>query len=175
MYDSVSEFFADTDWIAYKDPTRVSPVWKQIMVEIRTIEELAGELFIDVQVGNRNYGAPTSNDFKRGHRKSASFTPQSASNHSLQSRIASPGGHIRVSSASVATSRHVKAPTGLGAIPSEMIVSTNIQYDAMMGNINRLFEERIEFYGLIDLNKSAVLSSICKILLKVRLGDHLSF
>ncbi len=52
-------------------------------------------------------------------------------------------------------------------MPIETGTTSTSQFDAVLSNIDRLFDERVEFYGLVDLNKSAVLSSICKVLIKV--------
>ena len=80
------------------------------------------------------------------------------------------GFHTRVSSAADPTVRpaHPQGPSGLKrhSLP-ETAPLGGVQFDAVLGNINRLFEERIEYFGLVDLNKGSIMTSICKVIIKV--------
>ncbi|KAJ3055972.1 Vacuolar protein sorting-associated protein 51 [Rhizophlyctis rosea] len=141
----VQEHMQTTEWTAIPAVTSVSPTWIRIVEELGMREVQVGQLYPDDASERKDRASLDSN------RRSSRAPTHSRSGS--QQLYKNP--HSASSTNSFSSGYKMNLGGGGGG-----------RYDAMLSNIDKLFAERIEYYGKVELTKGSVLNGIAKIVLK---------
>ncbi|TPX57633.1 hypothetical protein PhCBS80983_g03697 [Powellomyces hirtus] len=137
-----------TDWEQVEEPTTISEAWTKVLDCLATVDSDVGQLYQDDGPYRGDRAPAWKPDFTgRGKNSSGHSRNGSASHPSYMHR--SNSGNFR----GVPGAGGAKAGTGG-------------KFDPMWSNIDKLFAERVEYYGPVEPNRTAVMTSVSKVILK---------
>ncbi|TPX33917.1 hypothetical protein SmJEL517_g03383 [Synchytrium microbalum] len=154
---AVRRHFAVHIWLDASEPSRPSSIWDRILSDLQSSNRDVLQLYDDEGVLERKEGGQFSNSGRRtsarpGHSRNASMATGN-SNYPYMHPAASN------SSFNKSSGMHRSQST----LPSPTHQNT---FDQLMSGIDKLFSERVEYFGLVDGSHSGILMGIVKVLVK---------
>ncbi|KAJ3279298.1 Vacuolar protein sorting-associated protein 51 [Borealophlyctis nickersoniae] len=140
-------YLEDTDWTAIGAPEDISEPWKKVIENFASVERDVGQLYQDDgTLERKDRGSIDSG------RRSTKLPSHSRTGSSQLYK--NPHHSSSQSSFLTAFNKGATTPGGMG------------KFDALLSNIDKLFAERIEYFGPVEMNKGAVLMGIAKVVVK---------
>ncbi|KAJ3170682.1 Vacuolar protein sorting-associated protein 51 [Geranomyces variabilis] len=156
-----------TDWERLPEPpTALSEAWTSILDAMAHVDRDVAQLYQDDGGARAGGGGGGGDRLNARGRDLASRTKVSSSGHSRTGSASNPSSHIHHSS-----SGNFRQPAGAGAGGGVSgkpggNASGGGKFDPMWSNIDKLFAERVEYHGPVEMTRTAVLTSVSRVILK---------
>ncbi|TPX40937.1 hypothetical protein SeLEV6574_g06321 [Synchytrium endobioticum] len=155
MRDSLAirRYFETRVWLESPDPTKPSSIWDRVLTDLDTCNWEVLQLYDNEGILER----------KEGHLGNSGRRPSHRPGHSRNTSLA--GGNYPYMNASGSNSSFKSGGMhrSQGTLPSPTHQNTLNQ---LMSGIDRLFSERVEYFGLVEGTHSGILMGLVKVLIK---------
>ncbi|KAI9207528.1 uncharacterized protein BJ171DRAFT_578644 [Polychytrium aggregatum] len=146
--------FRRVDWTQAAEPITVSKIWEAVVAQVTAVTNEINQIY-EEPTSDSGFGQnPVDRRANKLSNRRASSNPYTTNSGS--------------SSISSAINKPQKISTSdIGSVSGLGTGSGSSKYDALLSNIDRLFAERVVYFGKVEMNKLDILSSVARIVLKM--------